>query len=109
MPWSAGGHRGSANDWYRSVLPATAQMRPLDAPSVYRRGGVYVVIGGAGGIGTAWSEYMIRAYGAHIIWIGRRQMDAAIAAKIESLARLGPAPQLPERGCPRPGGPTTGL
>ena len=35
---------------------------------------------------------MIRAYGAHIIWIGRRQMDAAIAAKIEALARLGPAP-----------------
>ena len=60
---------------------------------MYRHGGVYVVIGGAGGIGTAWSEYMIRAYGAHIIWIGRRQMDAAIAAKIEALARLGPAPR----------------
>ena len=61
-------------------------------PPLYRHGGVYVVIGGAGGIGTAWSEHMIRAYGAHIIWIGRRQMDAAIAAKIEALARLGPAP-----------------
>ena len=36
---------------------------------------------------------MIRAYGAHIIWIGRRQMDAAIAAKIEALARLGPTPR----------------
>ena len=60
---------------------------------MYRRGGVYVVIGGAGGIGTAWSEYMIRTYGAHIIWIGRRQMDAAIEAKIDSLSRLGPAPR----------------
>ena len=73
-------------------LPAAAQLRP-HAPSMYRRGGVYVVIGGAGGIGTAWSEYMIRAYGAHIIWIGRRQMDAAIEAKIDSLSRLGPVPR----------------
>ena len=84
--------------WFRQQLvplrlPAIAQMRPLDEPSVYRRGGVYVVIGGAGGIGTVWSEYMIRVYGAHIIWIGRRELDVAIEAKIESLARLGPAPR----------------
>jgi polyketide synthase PksM len=54
---------------------------------------VYVVIGGAGGIGTAWSAYMIRTYGAHVIWIGRRQIDTAIQANIAALARLGPAPR----------------
>ena len=36
---------------------------------------------------------MIRAYGAHITWISRRQMDAAIEAKIDSLSRLGPVPR----------------
>jgi acyl transferase domain-containing protein len=58
----------------------------------YKPKGVYVVIGGAGGIGEAWSEYMIRAYQARIIWIGRRPKDAAIEAKLARLAALGPAP-----------------
>src|SRR5205814_7020735 len=59
----------------------------------YRQGGVYVVIGGAGGLGTVWSEYMIRTYGANLLWIGRRQIDTAIQAKIAALARLGPQPR----------------
>ena len=35
---------------------------------------------------------MIAQYGAHIIWIGRRPKDTAIQAKLDDLARLGPAP-----------------
>jgi len=58
----------------------------------YRQGGVYVVIGGAGGIGEVWSAYMIRTYQARIIWIGRREKDAAIQAKLDSLSEPGPAP-----------------
>ncbi|HBV95838.1 MAG TPA: hypothetical protein DEF36_02135, partial [Desulfotomaculum sp.] len=50
------------------------------------------VIGGAGGLGEAWSEYMIRTYKAQIIWIGRRQKDSAIQARLDRLAGLGPAP-----------------
>ena len=59
---------------------------------MYKSGGVYVVIGGAGGIGEAWSEYMIRTYQAQIIWIGRREKNQAIQAKIDRLGNLGPAP-----------------
>jgi polyketide synthase PksN len=59
---------------------------------MYRHNGVYVVIGGAGGLGTIWSRFMIETYGAHIIWIGRRPEDADIQAKLNDLARLGPAP-----------------
>ncbi|MDK2598870.1 KR domain-containing protein [Bacillus stercoris] len=55
----------------------------------YKHGGVYVVIGGAGGIGEAWSEYMIRTYQAQIVWIGRRKKDAAIQSKLDRLALLG--------------------
>ncbi|TMC14193.1 MAG: SDR family NAD(P)-dependent oxidoreductase [Chloroflexi bacterium] len=58
----------------------------------YRSGGIYVVIGGAGGIGEIWSEYMIRRYQAQVIWIGRRKIDAGILAKQERLAALGPRP-----------------
>lgn len=60
--------------------------------TLYREGGVYVVIGGAGGIGEVWSEYMIKTYRAQIIWLGRRKQDHKIEEKIERLARLGPAP-----------------
>ena len=65
-------------------LPADGQ--------VYRQNGVYVVIGGAGGLGAIWSRFMIERYGAHIIWIGRRPKDTEIQAKLDDLARLGPAP-----------------
>ncbi|BBB92536.1 MAG TPA: non-ribosomal peptide synthetase [Methylomusa anaerophila] len=61
--------------------------------SLYKKNGVYVVIGGAGGIGEVWSEYMIRNFKAQIIWIGRRKKDNVIQAKLDRLAKLGPVPQ----------------
>ena len=77
-------------EWYRQLLLPT---EPLDLKGTsYRQNGVYVVIGGAGGIGEAWSEYMIRAYRAQIVWIGRRPLDGSIRNKQDRLARLGPAP-----------------
>jgi len=77
-------------DWYRQRL-IPVQTSSLEQ-TMYRRGGVYVVIGGAGGIGEVWSEYMIRSYQAQIIWIGRRQKDAAIQSKLDRLAAPGPVP-----------------
>ncbi|MER5985193.1 SDR family NAD(P)-dependent oxidoreductase [Streptomyces sp. NPDC001787] len=50
--------------------------------AAYREGGVYVVIGGAGGLGTVWTEHVVQRYGAHVIWIGRRPLDASIEAKL---------------------------
>ncbi|WP_233201265.1 SDR family NAD(P)-dependent oxidoreductase [Chromobacterium alticapitis] len=61
--------------------------------TAYRLGGVYVVIGGAGGIGEVWSEHMVRRYGAKLFWIGRRPEDDVIRGKIARLAALGPAPR----------------
>lgn len=77
--------------WYQQ------QLVQLECPSfdntAYRNGGVYVVIGGAGSVGEMWSEYMIRNYQARIIWLGRRKKDAAIQAKLDRLAAIGPAPR----------------
>ncbi len=82
-------HRGG--EWFQRRLipfrPAPADRKP------YRTEGVYVVIGGAGGVGKAWSEYIIRRHRARIVWIGRREQDAAIRAGIDSLRALGPAPR----------------
>ena len=77
-------------EWYQQRL-IPCQL-PTDQSTLYKQGGVYVVIGGAGGIGEAWSEVMIQDYQAQIIWIGRRPKDAAIQAKIDRLANRGPAP-----------------
>ncbi|QOT00446.1 SDR family NAD(P)-dependent oxidoreductase [Brevibacterium sp. JNUCC-42] len=77
--------------WHRQELvPVTYNQQD---ETLYKNGGVYVVIGGAGGIGEVWSEYVIRRYEAKVIWIGRREMDADIQAKIDRLASMGPAPR----------------
>ncbi|HET8772333.1 MAG TPA: SDR family NAD(P)-dependent oxidoreductase, partial [Thermoanaerobaculia bacterium] len=82
-------HRGGR--WLEQGRKALDAMPPATAP-LDRRNGVYVVIGGAGGIGEVWSRFMIERYGAKVVWIGRRPSDAAIERKIAALARLGEAP-----------------
>jgi len=77
--------------WYRQHF-AKVEF-PSFEQTVYRVGGVYVVVGGAGGLGEAWSEYMVRTYQAHIIWIGRKKKNNVIQDKLDALAALGPAPQ----------------
>jgi acyl transferase domain-containing protein/long-subunit acyl-CoA synthetase (AMP-forming)/ubiquinone/menaquinone biosynthesis C-methylase UbiE len=76
--------------WYRQ------QLLPLDYPppdhSIYRKEGVYVIIGGAGGIGEELSWYLVRNYRARIIWIGRRKKDETIQAKIDRIAVQGSPP-----------------
>lgn len=76
--------------WHKLRLIPVHNNQPVHTK--YKHGGVYVVIGGAGGIGEAWSEYMIRTYQAQIVWIGRRKKDAAIQSKLDRFARLGRAP-----------------
>ncbi|MGW5185753.1 SDR family NAD(P)-dependent oxidoreductase [Streptomyces cyaneofuscatus] len=57
---------------------------PVDPqPAPYRRNGVYVVIGGAGGLGAQWTRHVVRHHDAHVVWIGRRPRDASIDARME--------------------------
>jgi polyketide synthase PksN len=76
--------------WYRQKL-VSVQSYEFNQ-TLYKAEGVYVVIGGAGGIGEVWTEYMIRTYNAKVIWLGRRQKDEAIQAKIDRLRALGAEP-----------------
>ena len=80
------------DQWYRRGL-ATIDGLPADeSQPVYKQGGVYVVIGGAGGLGEVWSQYMIENYQAKIVWVGRRKPDAGIEAKLSRLSQLGESP-----------------
>lgn len=77
-------------EWYRQKI-AHVYYPSLNG-SLYREGGVYVVIGGAGGVGEVWSEYLIRKYRAKLIWLGRRKKNAVIQAKLDRLGALGETP-----------------
>lgn len=78
-----------AGQWLRRVF-VPAELREALPP--YRQNGVYVVIGGAGGIGEAWTRHVVEYYRAQVIWIGRRPLDTAISERIARIAALGPAP-----------------
>ncbi|WP_206409304.1 SDR family NAD(P)-dependent oxidoreductase, partial [Lysobacter enzymogenes] len=76
--------------WHRQRWIACALPEPEQ--TAFRHNGVYVVVGGAGGIGEAFSEYLIRRYAAQVVWIGLRKRDEVVEEKIGRLGQLGPAP-----------------
>ena len=79
--------------WYRqTLLPVQDTAEQTDRP-VYRQGGTYVVVGGAGGIGEAWTEHLLRHYGAQVIWIGRRAVDETLDERLRRLGEFGPRPR----------------
>ncbi|SKB15922.1 hypothetical protein PL11201_80232 [Planktothrix sp. PCC 11201] len=77
-------------EWFKQALIPVFESE-VSQPC-YRSHGVYVVIGGAGGIGEAWSRWMIEQYQARIIWLGRRKKDASIQEKLDALSKLGTPP-----------------
>ncbi|WP_344637981.1 SDR family NAD(P)-dependent oxidoreductase [Kitasatospora cystarginea] len=100
VPWTAllelpADPRGEAlahrhGEWYRQRLLEVSEPGTTDLPC--EPGGVIVAIGGAGGIGVVWTEHMMRRHGARVVWIGRRPLDVAIAARQDALAAYGPKP-----------------
>ena len=80
-------------EWFRRQLIPVAGAEDSRTVVPYRDGGVYVVIGGAGGLGALWSEWLIRRHAARILWVGRRVLDARIQGRLEALGTLGPRPE----------------
>lgn len=80
-----------SGEWFHRKFAEIATL-PASPAVRYRQNGVYVVIGGAGGVGEAWTRFMIERYQADIVWIGRRPSDNVIAEKIARLGQSGPAP-----------------
>ncbi|WP_416970861.1 SDR family NAD(P)-dependent oxidoreductase [Streptomyces sp. 4F14] len=71
-----------AGQWLRRRLVPTASAHLETVP--YREGGVYVVIGGAGGLGEAWTRHVTERHGARVTWLGRRHRDAGIEARLHA-------------------------
>lgn len=64
----------------------------FNSDSKFRKKGVYVIIGGAGGLGQVLSEYLISNFNAKIVWIGRRPIDSEISKKIDLLGSINNLP-----------------
>jgi acyl transferase domain-containing protein/acyl carrier protein/SAM-dependent methyltransferase len=92
LPWDKQGNvlAYRSGEWFQQSL-ARVETLP-ESGALYRQNGVYVVIGGAGGVGEVWSRFMIEHHQARVVWIGRRPSDAAIEARIAALAGVGSAP-----------------
>lgn len=59
------------------------------APTPFRERGVYLIVGGAGGIGQYLSRHLAERHRARIVWIGRRKLDDSIESAIEQINDLG--------------------
>jgi acyl transferase domain-containing protein/SAM-dependent methyltransferase/acyl carrier protein len=76
--------------WYRQRLLPYRLVNDLS--TTFSAGEVCVIIGGHGGIGSAWSEVLLRRSRVQLVWIGRRTMDDTLQSQLDRLAELGPAP-----------------
>ncbi|WP_052700293.1 type I polyketide synthase [Methylocucumis oryzae] len=75
------------SQWWQLVLrPWLSSSSQILGKSWYKQRGVYVVLGGAGGIGMAWSRYVIETYQARVVWLGRKPLTAEINTKLAEFA-----------------------
>lgn len=78
--------------YQRSLFPI-AQNNNYNKQSLFKTSGVYVILGGAGGIGKVTTEYLVKKYKAQVYWLGRRKKDNEIESAISEIAQFGPAPE----------------
>ncbi|MET9643190.1 L-histidine N(alpha)-methyltransferase [Streptomyces syringium] len=50
-----------------------------------RRGGTYLILGGAGGIGLELTEWLVRTYGAKVVLLGRSELDTARRDRLRAI------------------------
>ncbi|MDP4181147.1 MAG: SDR family NAD(P)-dependent oxidoreductase [Bacillota bacterium] len=55
----------------------------------FRHGGVYIITGGAGGLGFIFSKYLAQNYSARLILMGRSELNEEIGRKLEEIVGLG--------------------
>jgi len=60
-----------------------------DQASRFKEKGVYLIVGGAGGIGIELSLYLAKSYRANIVWVGRRPEDDRVRAAMQRVRENG--------------------
>ncbi|HSR99607.1 MAG TPA: SDR family NAD(P)-dependent oxidoreductase, partial [Kofleriaceae bacterium] len=73
-------HRRAVERCSLPIAEPAARLRPR---------GVYLLVGGAGGLGRVISRHLVEQLGARLIWIGRSEPGTEIREAIVELERLG--------------------
>ncbi len=77
---------------YRGGRRFVRRLRPADPPGggiAFRRGGTYLILGGAGGIGRALAEHLGRTCAARVALVGRRPASAETEAIVRAVRSAG--------------------
>ncbi len=67
----------------RELVPATSTATPADLP--LKQGGVYLVTGGLGGLGSIFCEYLVRTFDARLVLLGRSALSAGQQKRLVAL------------------------
>lgn len=78
-----GGHR-----FERTLMELKAGGEEESAP-VLKRGGVYLITGGMGGLGLIFARYLSKEYKAKLVLSGRRDQDEKIQTALRDIEALG--------------------
>ncbi|MEM6601991.1 MAG: SDR family NAD(P)-dependent oxidoreductase, partial [Verrucomicrobiota bacterium] len=76
----------------RHLVPIAKDASLPTNGTLLRPSGVYVILGGAGGLGRVTTEYLVKHYQAQVYWLGRRKQDAEIDHAIADISTYGPSP-----------------
>ncbi|GAX60238.1 polyketide synthase module and related protein [Candidatus Scalindua japonica] len=91
-PVNVSGNSVVYRDGQRYVERLTRLSLPASQSIGFRECGVYVVLGGAGGIGYELTRYLIKHYQDQVFWLGRRELNDDIQGKIEAIGAEGVLP-----------------
>ncbi|MEY7973952.1 amino acid adenylation domain-containing protein, partial [Saccharomonospora xinjiangensis] len=69
--------------------PVPADPVPGEPALPFREGGVYVVVGGTGGIGVELTRHLARQVRATVVWLSRTEPTAEHRAEMDRIRRLG--------------------
>jgi acyl transferase domain-containing protein/NAD(P)-dependent dehydrogenase (short-subunit alcohol dehydrogenase family) len=86
-PASSGGEIAYLDGARRCRALTPAAPFPPDARSRLRQGGVYLISGGAGGIGLLLARHLTGAYGARVVLVGRTEPTPALQRQVEALCQ----------------------
>ncbi len=88
-PFTDKGREVALRSGQRFVLTLDALAIPPAPQTVFRHQGVYLILGGAGGIGFAFSCYLAEKVKARIVWLGRSAPNSEVQDKIGVIAAKG--------------------
>lgn len=68
----------------------TIEQQKVESDSIQiKNNGVYIILGGNGGIGYEISLYLAHTYNATIVWIGRSKIDSIKIGKMKEIEKVG--------------------